>query len=401
MKLKKLLLVLCASVLLGTEAGAAGYGFDAVPNEDMYKATLTGLKNIQSELFGEPSYYMIQELMLEIEAAHLTDKYAWIGQTHRFCNMMENIYAPSLGSPMAKVEERYDKLRRDILLLRDFPMHEASISSDNPPADQVAAFNEANKQWLQFKRDEFFQFLASPRPSGNELQLVKLYSSGVVLRTKDACIGMDICYEEGLYSGDRRDELVDYLDAVYVTHAHGDHYDIPLLQKMLQKGKSVVAPSTMGKHFIGTPSGLYLWSEDQAEAVNIQGKASTQAWMSAQGDEPCLLYLVQIGDWRIIHVGDNSHHENEINYSRQQIADLVFAPVFQGLVSLFKNTRGADNPNKVEQIYVNIHENEWHHGIDGRVPYRYLFNDPAALGGAGIYPSYSLLDNGEHIIFYK
>ena len=401
MKFRKLLLVLCASVLLGTEA-RAGYGFEAVSNTDMYRSTLTYMKNLQTDYFGEPAYYMIQGLMMEIEASFLTDPYAWIGQVHRFCNMMENIYPPSLGSPMANSEERYDKLRRSILLLRDYPMHEASISGDNPPANQVAAFSKANAQWLQFKRNEFFQFLSSPRPSGNEIQVAKIYSSGVVLRTKDACIGIDICYEEGFYNGDRREELADHLDALYVTHAHGDHYDVPLLQMMLQKGKSVVAPHTMGKHFIGSyPDKLFLWSEDQATAVNVQGKAQTKAFMSAQGDEPCLLYHILLGDWRIIHVGDNSHHENETPYSKEQLADFVFAPVFQGLTSLFKNTRGAPNPDNAEQVYINIHENEWHHVVASRVPYKYLFNDPGALGGSGVYPSYALLDNGEHITFYK
>ena len=401
MKLKHLILAIGVSVLIGTEA-RAGYGFEAMPNSDLYKSTLTYLKNLQTEFFGEPAYYMIQGLMMEIEASYPNNQYAWIGQVSRFCNMMENIYPPSLGSPMARSEERYDKLRRAILLLRDYPMHVPSISGDGPPASQVNAFNTANAQWLQFKRDEFFQFLSSSRPSGSEIQVAKLYSSGVVLRTKEACIGIDICYEEGLYSPDRREELADHLDVVYVTHAHGDHYDVPLLQMMLQKGKSVVAPHTMGRHFVSTyPDKLFLWSEDQATAVNVQGKAQTKAFMSAQGDEPCLLYHILLGNWRIIHVGDNSHHENETPYTKEQIADLVFAPVFQGLTSLFKNTRGAPNPDNAEQVYVNIHENEWHHTIDGRVPYKYLFDDSGALGGSGVYPSYAFLDNGEHITLSK
>ena len=84
------------------------------------------------------------------------------------------------------------------------------------------------------------------------------------------------------------------------------------------------------------------------------------------------------------------------------MADVVFAPVFQGVVYLFTSTLAAPNPDNIEQVYVNIHENEWHHEIHGRISYEYLYNHNGALNNGGRpYPSVAIVDNGEHITLYK
>ncbi|MBR1576396.1 MAG: MBL fold metallo-hydrolase [Bacteroidales bacterium] len=409
MKHTRLTLCLCASLLLGMPVRAASpYGWDAATNKALYETLQTYLRAMQTDLVGEPAYYMTQQLMVELETTFQKDPYAWMSQVHNFCNTLEAVYPPSLSHPsvIRGAEDRYDKIRRNLLRLRDYPMHQISLDNEpdiKPTTDQKEAFTRANRQWLQHKRAEFFDFLRSPRPSGDELQAVKLYSSGYVFRTREACIGIDICYAEGLYDGEGREELADLLDAVYVTHAHGDHYDIPLLKLMLQKGKAVVAPSTMARHLTAESGEKYLWEDSHLDPVPVHGVALTQAYMSAQGDEPCLLYLIQIGDWRLAHVGDNSSHANEtLIYPLYPIADVVMGPVFQGVVNLLNNTKQAPNPGNVEQIYFNIHENEWHHTIDGRVSFQFLYTSTGALNSSSFaYPSCAIFDCGEHLTLYK
>ena len=406
--LRQVFLAVAVVFVLSSGTAKAQYIWVAASNENLYSDMLSCLRVFQNDLVGEPAYYMAQNLAVELEAAHKTDPYIWMTQVHNFCNKLEAMYPPTLSHPkVSKVQEdRYDILRRDISLLRDYPMHEVTLSYETPPpaSGQIEAFTAANKQWLQNKREEFFRFLRGPRPTGNELQVAKLYSSGVVLRTKDACIGIDICYGEGLYDDLCKEELADMLDVLYVTHAHGDHYDLELFRMMMAKGKSVVGPFTMEeRHFSKDVGDKHFWSVSQLEPQLIGGVATTQAYMSGQGDEPCLLYLIQIGDWRIVHVGDNSHHENEeLIYPLFPMADVIFAPVFQGVVYLFSSTLAAPNPDNIEQVYVNIHENEWHHEIHGRMSYNYLYNHAGALNNGGRpYPCVAIVDNGEHITLYK
>ena len=407
---RRLSVVLCAALMLFQVTARAQntFGWAATTNEDLYSEALKYLKTFQNELTGDPAYYMAQQLREEMAAVHPSDPYAWMTQIHNFCSKLEAIYSPSLSHPKVTLgaEDRYDRIRHQIVRMRDFPMHEVSLTTDYvaPAEGQVDAFHAANKQWLQHKREEVFRFLRSPRPTGDELQIAKIYSSGVVLRTKDACIGIDICYGEGMYDDKYKEELADMLDVLYVTHAHGDHFDLDLFRMMMKKGKAVVGPSTMNDRYFKNDVGdKHFWADTHLEPELIGGVATTQAYMSGQGDEPCLLYLIQIGDWRISHVGDNSDHRKEaLIYPLFDMVDVSFSPVFQGVRDYLNNTGAAPNPKNIENIYINIHENEWHHTIEGRVSYRFLYTHAGALNnGSFVYPCVGILDNGEHITLYK
>ena len=394
------------ALTLGLQLHAANpYAWTATTNEVLYGNLLSFLRTMQSDLVAEPAYYMTQSLVTELEAVHKSQPYAWLNQVHNFCNILEGMYPVAMSCPRVGTADRFEKIRRDILLLRDYPMHQVTLDNDLyiPSQEQKDSFHTANKQWLQLKRKEFFDFLNSPRPTGDEIQIVKLYSSGYVLRTKNTCIGIDICYGEGLYDGDRKAELVDMLDIIYNTHAHGDHYDIELMRLMLEKGKCVVAPATMDRHFPGTYKGTkYMWSETVEEPVSIGGKNKACAYMAEQGTEPCLIYHIEMDGWRIIHVGDNSNQPIQEFFTRYQMADIVMSPVFQGVVPLLRFTLQAPNPLGTDQFWFNQHENEWHHTIEGRISYYFTYNEGSSLGaGTFNYPPIFLFDNGEHITLHK
>lgn len=417
MSLKRIFSAVFASVTLVAGAFAAdndNWGWGATQdNEDLYTSMLAYLKTVQTGHAGEPVYFLAQNLKMELEAAHESDPYAWLGQVHRFCDYMESVYAPTIEHPNVGLQDRYARIRRDITRLRDYPMHEVHLTSDviTPSQEQINAFNASNKQRLQYARDKFFDFLSQPVPEG-ELHVVKLYSCGVVLKTSDACIGMDIAdIESYLYSSDRRTELAEYLDALYLTHCHGDHFDLTLLRKMLMLGKPVVLPKNdSGTNILpGSFSGTrYLWGDNLIPDGNgvaradVAGKAYTQMYLSAQSTMPCILYYADIDGWKIIHVGDNNIHENEVFYEGLDRADVVFSPVFQGVRALFEHTLAAANPDGVEQVYINIHENEYKHKAESRVTYKYLWSEKGQLGDSSFsYPSVAILDCGEHITFTK
>ena len=409
MRQKRIILTLFAVLCLGLPSRAqSGYGWDAATNETIFNETLSYLMTMQQEMVGEPAYYRTQQLVIELQAAFKSDPYAWMNLVHNFCNDLEAIYPPTLSHPKVSRngEDQYDKIRRALTRLRDYPMHEVWQDDDAiiPPAEQKAAFSAANKQWLTRKRAEMLEFLRSPRPTGNELQVAKVYSSGYIFRTKDACIGIDLCYGEGMYDAVGRDEIEDMLDAIFTTHAHGDHMDLTMIGNMIRKGKAAVGPSTMDDRYFKNVEGRkFYWAESQFDPVEICPTVTAQAYMSGQGVEPCLLYIIQIGDWRIADVGDNSDHRNEAKiYPLYPMVDIAMCPVFQGVVNFLNSTLQGPNPTNIEQIYFNLHENEWHHHIEGRVSYRFFYTNSGAFNSASFnYCSSVILDNGEYITLYK
>ena len=172
--------VLCLAALLAPAPARAqsAYGWDAATNEALYQEALSYIKTFQTDLVGEQAYYMSQDLVSEMVGAYRSNPYAWMGQIHTFCDKLEAMYPPTLSHPAVsrKAADHYDRIRRGITRLRDYPMHEVSLNGDRVAmaSGQSDAFHAANKQSLQLRRARLFQFLRGPRPVGNELQVAKL-----------------------------------------------------------------------------------------------------------------------------------------------------------------------------------------------------------------------------------
>jgi len=402
-KIKLITLTILLSLSAAFNMNAGNFGWNGVDNEQSYKALKEYLWNMLPTFAGEPVFYLLQDFISDLDAAHLSDEYAWLGQSQSFCTMLEKVYGPSMSHPLEGGSDRYEKIRRAICMLRDYPMHEASIVGGDDvdvPKGQNLKFLYATRTWLGYGRNEILAFLAGPRPKdAGELQVAKLYNCGFILRSSNTTVGIDIAYKYGFGNNDGVSDIASMLDVLFVTHKHGDHFDVDLINKMLELGKPVVMPSDISTVSKGPK---IIWGESHTEHTMIAGKVSTAAIMSAQGTEPNLIYHFEFDGWTVIHVGDNSIHANENPLKDYPTADLVFSPVFQEIHFLFNRTMFADNSRGVQQIYINCHENEYHHAVGDRVSYRYLYNTDTALAySLGTYPCNVLLDNCEHITIRK
>lgn len=406
MKLRIFLICVVASVLLGTEAFAQNEGtrWAAANNDRMYSDLLKYMGTFQSELVGEEAYYIVQDAMMAVKAAHTDNPYKWIGQICDLCLRLESIYPAYISHPTEGKSDRYEKIRRGILRIWDFPAHVVSSKNSSdllaPPQEQIEAFSNSIMSHLRTKREVVFDFLAMPRPADDEIQLIKVYSSGFILRTKNSCIAFDICYNYAFGDGLRLDEFVGYLDAVCFTHTHNDHFDSTLASTMAQAGKAVVMYSDLIPAY--PSSSKVIWPVTQETMVQIAPGIKGCAQMSQQGSDPCLLYYIDIDGWRVIHNGDNDDHNKDVFFESRDRADIIFCDFFGSWNRHMKHFMAAPNTENISTTYITTHGNEYHHPVSGRIGYHYLYYASDAFGCKDLtFPNYVGMDNAELVILKK
>ena len=417
-------ILVASTVLLGAFAGKAsadtGYEWTTVPNHILRAQLIGQLRDVQGNLVGDPVYFMIQDLMLQIEAAAAGDQYIWVDQALRACLILEDMFPPVVSHPAMFMKDKLSIIRNQILLIKDYPMHETHLADE--PADagvnptQTAAFLKYNSNFLNYKRQNALDALKTRLQPG-ECQVIKIYSSGFIFRTTDKTVGVDICYQEGFGTTAGLDDIASAIDILFLTHAHGDHYDKDLWRKMENKSKPIVTPwnilqdNNPNVHVLmKTAAGGHLHSgstyyDTLGEVFDTQiGPSKITGIKSEQGDVACIVYLAETSGWRFIHTGDNSNVNVQKGFEgKYEAPDIVIDPIFQGIATLLGNVKNMLHKSQKPSFYINAHENEFHHTSDHRVSYRFMFKDKGALGGspASIASCVLLMDNGESAIFRK
>ena len=154
-------------------------------------------------------------------------------------------------------------------------------------------FEPLCEYWVEAAAATAEQLKTPPHPGF--LTIHKLYNEGVILRTPDICLGIDI------FLHPRTPQVVidaisTHLDGLLVTHTHRDHLTPSLNQVLRQQGKPVVIaaenPSvSMCDKFDSGAIGGANWS-------SFRGRHLGPAFSG--------FYVITLGDWRVIHSGDNT-----------------------------------------------------------------------------------------------
>lgn len=110
---------------------------------------------------------------------------------------------------------------------RRYPGSEAEKQVVDPDAQPLLHFYEASF-------DRVLSELEAEKVPEGGVVLWHIYNMGYIVKTGNGCFGIDIHHR-------RAEILAPYLDFLLVTHAHGDHYTMPLVAKMKDLGKPVVS----------------------------------------------------------------------------------------------------------------------------------------------------------------
>jgi hypothetical protein len=164
--------------------------------------------------------------------------------------------------------------------------------------DVAAAMTVANdfaplrRCWLQADTETIRQLSTAPRPG--LLTIYKLYNEGVILRTPEVCLGIDL-YLHPAVTEAQIQELAGHLDGLLVTHDHSDH-KTSALETCLRQLNKPIHHAMQGSN---QPPGAKI------DAGAVRGAS----WTSFGGQHGSKVfsgfYVAKIGSWRILHSGDN------------------------------------------------------------------------------------------------
>jgi hypothetical protein len=130
-----------------------------------------------------------------------------------------------------------------------------------------------------------------------------LYNMGYVFKTPQGCFGIDLSFRAA-------PQLAESLDFLLVTHEHGDHQYVPLLQAMIARGKPVVSRSYKGARCIPSGNGAPTPVELQLKSFRVKVDLGDHHHdTSPPSLNDMLMYQIDCGDCTIYHCGDNSNKD--------------------------------------------------------------------------------------------
>ncbi len=169
-------------------------------------------------------------------------------------------------------------------------------------------------------------------PTDEALVLWQMYNSGVIIKSDEVIMGLDVIPMLRTYGWDEPIDLTQQvartLDFLLITHRHPDHYDKKLVRACLDMGMPVCMPESLAWEWetnvnLHAVSGS--WEMDLND-IHIKGRKAFHVWREDIEDVPSVYYEVptQTG-YSFIFSGD-ADYTKVFEKTPDKKIDLLFLP---------------------------------------------------------------------------
>jgi len=352
------------------------------------------------------------------------DLTTWITNTASFCRAQLDAYPPS---------ETHAQIRQSLFRLLDYPLHIDNYDAQTPRAAADVFVSAVRVQFDTAKNRVLTELTSQTASEGAAVW--KLYNMGFVVKTRLHAFAIDIASGPRVCAtpppaikGDPRspenratieawrdeidrmppvwtdaeiDRLTDALDALFITHPHGDHYHPAIVCAMLRKRKPVVAPFDWTASRMGALAprfdelrpaieSCFLSRTDTGDTpVDVAGLRVAMLAGHQDKSTPNTVYWIESDGVRIVHNGDNCERGAEARLSNLPAAPIIFANCWSGLPAFVSAVAPTTGAAAVRQTVIPGHENEMGHGVSHRESWRELYSRTDRL--AGLPPSAHVL----------
>lgn len=239
--------------------------------------------------------------------------------------------------------------------------------------------------------------LPKDKPSGREIRFFRFYNHGFIVQTSSVTIGIDLIRggkaDQHFISDAQIRSVVDQCDMLFITHAHGDHADLPVAKMFCEQGKNVIAPEEIWKDMPGEFR-ILRGADMIREKISLPGKGTSltvQVYPGHQGKTLNNVYIITFPEGQtILHTGDQDYTDDLVaKISTQAKVDVLLTHCW--MMPMEKFVSGV-NP----ALIITGHENEMGHSIDHREAYWLTFRRMS-----GIKVPYVAMAWGESYTFTK
>lgn len=421
MKKYRLILITAAAILIASPTRA----FDWKPqtNEEIRSDMVTFAEGFAKEAKGTKAGRIVKKLVRQekklirkdekLAAKGLPQQYrfVWMQDTHDAVAALRAIYPPVQeeggllvpaanepnGESATKATDKRTKItdaqiRRNTLKLLDYPLHFNNFAKDATDEGKEA-FNTSLDSYLGTARQQAMEWLRTATVAPGELSIFKVYNMGFFIRTSERTFAIDIRWDG---SDEDAKEIAANIDAMFLSHPHGDHYSTNIFKAVAEAGKQLILPSDVLPEYTGENKRII--GEDQPDGYDVAG-IKVVSFMGNQGvGIPCNVYHMSFDGWTLVQNGDNSVAAAEYAIKSYPAADVVMAAcwnTFQRILSIEAEAPGRAGKNL---LFIPAHENEFHHGVDHRESYHEMFARKDRFANPDFnYPPFTLIANGESI----
>ena len=362
--------------------GAGAYDWVPQSNEDLRSDMIAFAEGFAAREKGTSEGRVLKRFVRSQKKAQ-TDAYAWIQQTVDAVLALEK-----MCPPVPDDGSRAARTRRDIMLLLDFPLHADDRSPEATEALKKA-FEDMSGGYRAQARAKALDLLSKPVAEG-ELQVIKVYNCGVLLRTSRRTVAVDIKWEGEREEAER---IAAESCAFFLSHPHHDHFSDVMMQALCDAGVECILPVDIAPSLDW--EGKKVIYEDRYEPFDVNG-IGVRIQTGHQKKVNNNLYLLDFDGWRVMLPGESHELERLGELSGFDAPDLILVPTWVKAATVFEYVSKMKNFDPAKVFCVPEHENEFTHTVPHRESFREMFTRKDRLGDPqAVHPTIVLLEIGE------
>lgn len=370
----------------------SAFDWQPKPTAALYQDMMAKAREFRSFAEGTPAGDRLSSFIRDMEYIESEKPFAWISETYKLVAELEQMYPPQVDKGS---DDFTTMVRRYTMWMVDFPVH--VNDQGDMTAEERQAFDSAKHKYTAGSCKEAIKWLKRPAPEPGVLAIYKVYNMGFIFRTSERAFAIDLRWWGT--AGEAR-QIAKLLDVVFITHPHGDHYSLDILNAMVDAGKLCV----LSKDLIpkAKSSGKLIIWDDIVDPVDVRG-IKMRLFAGNQGkDVPNNIYHLEFDGWTVIHNGDNSDKPREGRYAELSAPDIVIGATWNRFQIIQDAAKEAAAKDGKAMIFLPGHENEFGHRVQQRESYREAYDRDDRFNNPDYdYIPWMLLDLGEEYVFTK